>query len=350
MNNNNITVLYGAVAHDAPADEQDVLVEVDTVCAALERLGYQTHRLPITLNLEAARDQLYQNRTSLIFNLVESVAGQGCYIHLAPTLLAALDLRYTGSSLPAMLLSSNKLLAKHQLKQAGLPTPAWYSSDIQSWEHYHAGPWLIKSVWEHASIGLHDDALVCSGHDLIARLKQRQSRFGGDWFAETYVDGREFNLALLAGAGGFEVLAPAEMLFREFPAGKPKIVGYAAKWDAASYEYQHTVRSFEAADSDRALLKKLKKLALHCAELFQLRAYARIDFRVDQAGRPWVIDINANPCLAPDGGFMAAASASGLDTDAVIARIIGDATDMPVPNGFPASQSRMSQRSVQARA
>jgi D-alanine-D-alanine ligase len=72
------------------------------------------------------------------------------------------------------------------------------------------------------------------------------------------------------------------------------------------------------------LLATLADLGRACWDLFELRGYARVDFRVDQSGRPWVLEINANPCIAPDAGFMAAAAQAGLTIDEVVARIIAD--------------------------
>jgi D-alanine-D-alanine ligase len=121
-----------------------------------------------------------------------------------------------------------------------------------------------------------------------------------------------------------EPLPPAETLFRDYPPGKPRIVDYAAKWDAASFEYNNTLRRFEFPATDAALLARLRAVALACARLFDLHGYARVDVRVDAAGTPWVLEVNANPCLSPDAGFAAAAAAAGLDGTAVLQRILGD--------------------------
>jgi len=139
-------------------------------------------------------------------------------------------------------------------------------------------------------------------------------------FAEGYVEGREFNLSLLAG----EVLPPAEIRFEGFPAGQPKMVDYRAKWDEESAEYRHTVRSFAFSPADAPLLEELAAIARRCWQAFGLRGYARVDFRVDPRGHPWVLEVNTNPCISPDGGFVAAASRAGLDLPALVGRILAD--------------------------
>jgi D-alanine-D-alanine ligase len=66
----------------------------------------------------------------------------------------------------------------------------------------------------------------------------------------------------------------------------------------------------------------LQDLARACWGLFGLRGYARVDFRVDPAGRPWILEINANPCLSPDAGYAAALAEAGISYDEAVQRII----------------------------
>ena len=155
-------------------------------------------------------------------------------------------------------------------------------------------------------------------------MGERKEALGGACFAERYIDGREFNLSILASGEGPEVLPPAEILFDDYPTGKWKIVDYKAKWDRASFEYRHTYRSFEFPESDQPLLSKLGTWAKNCWELFNMRGYARVDYRVGSDNQPWLLEVNANPCLAPDAGFAAAASHRGLTFNQVVERIIRD--------------------------
>ena len=134
----------------------------------------------------------------------------------------------------------------------------------------------------------------------------RKEKLGGACYAEAYIDGREFNVALISGKTGVKVLPIAEMLFQNYSPDKLKIVDYKAKWDADSFEYNNTIRKFNFQKSDAALISSLREIALRCWNIFSLRGYARVDFRVDKNGRPWVLEINSNPCLSPDAGFAAA--------------------------------------------
>jgi D-alanine-D-alanine ligase len=272
----------------------------------------------------------------VVFNLVESLGGSDALAHLVPAVLDVIGIPYTGAPTDALFLTNHKLLAKQRLRGAGLPTPDWVCHD--SGRHEPDSPhrpaegfrpdcgYVVKAVCEHASFGLEEDALVQAEDKaaLQTRLAARVARLGRPCFAERYVEGREFNLSLLAAREGPEALPPAEIDFSAFPSDKPRLVGCRAKWDEASFEFQHTPRRFDFPASDQPLLDRLRGLARECWDLFGLRGYARVDFRVDAAGKPWVLEINANPCLSPDAGFAAALDRAGIRFEEGIARILAD--------------------------
>ena len=328
-----IALLHDSVSTADAPDAQDVLVQADAVTAALEQLGHRCSRYGCGLNLEAALQELHSRQAELVFNLVESLAGQGRLIHLLPACLEAEDLPFTGSCALALLLSSNKLLAKERLQQAGIATPAWITPQSNAAVFCQNGkgkePWIIKSVWEHASIGMDGGSVQypASLAALQAGLRERAKTPGGPFFAEAFIDGREFNLSLLADTGaegGAEVLPAAEIVFDDFPAHMPRIVDYAAKWQEDSFAYSHTRRVFPgcSGEQDAALISRLQAIARQCWQALNLRGYARVDFRVDEAGKPWVLEVNTNPCLAPDAGFAVALEQAGIAFPQAIKRIV----------------------------
>ncbi len=319
-----VVVLHDAVDPEAAPDQADGLVQAQAVLAALAGLGHHGLALEFSLNLDEASARLAKLAPEAVFNLSEAPGGQGRFITLAPALLESLGLAYTGNRLEATFLTSNKVAAKRALQAAGLPTPTWLgpaqAADPRGWP----GAWIVKSRWEHASLGLEDDALVDGGPPgaLALALAHRAPLLGLDCFAEAFVVGREFNLSLIAGQRGPEVLPPAEIDFSAFPPGKPRLVGYRAKWEPDSFEYRHTPRRFDFPEEDQGLLESLQRLALDCWRLFGLEGYARVDFRVDDRGQPWVLEVNTNPCLSPDAGFAAAAARAGLDMPALVDRLL----------------------------
>jgi D-alanine-D-alanine ligase len=104
-----------------------------------------------------------------------------------------------------------------------------------------------------------------------------------------------------------------------------RIVGYRAKWKKDSYEYNHTPRRFDFPPQDAALVGQLVQMAKKCWQVFGLGGYGRVDFRVDTEGRPWILEINTNPCLSPDAGFAVAVQQSGLTFAEAVDRILCDA-------------------------
>ncbi len=330
-----ILVLHNAVGPGAPPDEQDVLVQAEAVIRGLAARGHEAESFGCTLDLDRLRRRLDARRPERVFNLVEGLDGRSRLLPVVPAALEAWGLPFAGSSSAALWITTHKVMAKERLAAAGLSTPDWigpFPPEI-SWPDAGRGVpfaarhrWIVKSLWEHASFGLDDDVLTRAEdrEALMEVLRRRAGSLGGACFAEVYIEGREFNLALLAGPGGPEVLPPAEIVFEGYGPERPRIVGYRAKWDEQSYEYRHTPRCFDFPAADASLLRNLRQTARACWRLFDLRGWARVDFRVDEASRPWVLEVNANPCLSPDAGFAAALERAGIDYGEALERILAD--------------------------
>jgi D-alanine-D-alanine ligase len=300
-----------------------VFVQLALVERELEASGHRCHRLALDLDLERARRWLSDVRPELVFNLVESLGGSSRLAHLGPALVESLGIPCAGASSTAFLETTDKLHAKRRLAEAGLPTPAWFEAGDENRivGRDAKAPFIVKPIHEDASVDLDDGAVVQGA----AAARARVAAAARPSFAEAYVEGRELNLSLLAKDSGVELLPPAEISFEAWPEGKPRIVGYAAKWDEHSFESVHTPRRFDFPPSDAPLLARLADLSHRCWRLFGLGGWARVDFRVDAQGEPWILEINANPCLSPDAGFPAAAARAGLSTRDVLTRIVAAA-------------------------
>ena len=307
----------------AGAHDLDDLQQMEFVSSVLEELGLEVARLLVDLDLVRAKREIETHAPDFVFNLVEGLNGKGGLIHLLPSLLETMGVPYTGCPGYSLMFCSHKPLAKSIMRIAGLPTPDWITSTSDSrgcltWERA-----IIKSVHEHGSLFL-DEGAVCdarSEREILDAIRLRSHSVGEECFAEAYIQGREFNVSLLGGPEGVEVLPISEIVFRGYNPERPQIVCYRAKWDPSSFEYHNTPRAFNFPDR-KAIYRILEPLARKCWEVFGLRGYARVDFRLDGNGCPWILEVNPNPCLSPDAGFMASARERGLSPEEVIGRII----------------------------
>ncbi len=322
-----IVILHSDVAPDASEDELDCLRQADTIAEALRTLGHKPVLLPFVLDLGKNIESLQHANPYIVFNLVETLGGKGNLIHVAPALLDFLQMPYTGCRTDAMYLTSNKPLAKKILHDAGIATPPWITAEAFSVGLAPSDTYLIKASWEDASVGLDETSIVkmSDSAGIIQAMQNQQKKLGSACFAEAYIDGREFNIALLASANKVQLLPAAEMLFLDYAPDKLKLLDYRAKWVEDSFEYDHTRRTLDIASKDAALIDNLRHIALRCWDLFGLRGYARVDFRVDEDGNPWVLEINANPCLSLEAGFAVALERAGIKYSKAIEHIVNDA-------------------------
>lgn len=322
-----IVVLHSDISPKATPDELDCLVQAETIAAALRSLNFHPVLLPFSLDIHHTMTRLRALKPQAVFNLVETVGSSGRLIHIAPAVLDLLKIPYTGCPTEAVFQTSNKPLAKKILRYAGIATPDWIEINGTQSRRQKAKRYLIKSCWEHASIGLNEKSLIdyTSPKVVLKKMRLCETQLGGSCFAEAYIEGREFNVALISRPSGVQILPIAEMLFHNYGPNKLKIVDYKAKWDADSFEYNNTVRKFDFSAKDRLLIRWLKKISLRCWNIFSLKGYARVDFRVDKKNRPWVLEINTNPCLSPDAGFAAALHQAKIKYTDAVGWIIHDA-------------------------
>jgi D-alanine-D-alanine ligase len=316
-----IIILLNRLSEQPTVDEMDVIDQVEAVEKSLDDLGYVHERELVDSNLQSLINKLNSEPDGIAFNLVESLNNSGGLVYFIPALLESLNYPMTGNPSDAMFLTTQKPLAKRIMQEAGIPTPEWRDAkdctNLKPDRQY-----IVKPSREDASVGI-DEENVFMGSDIQVLDKFRQ-RWGEHFFVEEFIAGREFNISVMGGPDGPEVLAPAEMQFKNFPAGKPTIMGYAAKWNENTFEYHHTERTFDLPESDNQLILQIKDICHQCWSVFHLRGFARVDFRIDQDNHPYVLEINANPCISPDSGFYNAALRSGYSFAQVVNRILND--------------------------
>ncbi|MFZ5766638.1 MAG: D-alanine--D-alanine ligase family protein [Thermodesulfobacteriota bacterium] len=319
-----------AIVHNRPLPEgaqnwqssRDVLQQVEAVRHALGELAIDAVALPFDRDAGAFIATLGREKVTALFNLCESVDEDPRLIGHPAALFELLGLPFTGSGSLALMLSTDKLLAKRQLVAAGLPTPEFLSYDggeVAGLVDFPL-PAIIKPRWEDASIGIDQESIVTKKKELTEKLPLFYRQYG-PLLLERFIDGREFNISLF-GYPTPHILPVAEIDFSDFPGELRRIVGYRAKWDESAFEYHHTPRIFPEKLSP-LLERNLRKVAAAAYRLFLLRDYGRIDLRLDDLGRIYVLEANANPCLSPDAGFVAAAGQCRMGFTDIIGDFVG---------------------------
>jgi len=321
MKNDKVVILYNELTENPQPDELDVLDQVHLVKESLQELGYKTSEVTFSFNIEKTIKQIKEIDPYFIFNLVESINNKGELCYLGPAIFNYLQIPYSGVPLEGMFITTTKVLTKKMLRNNNIRTADWI--ELHELEKIDASiRYILKPIWEDGSLGL-DFENVFYGND-DAYIKNLKNVDRNKFFIEKYIEGREFNISVIGGKDGPKLLPHAEMQFIDFPEGKPKIMGYSAKWVEGTIDFHQTIRTFEFKEKDKPLLDKLTQICLKCWDVFNLKGYARVDFRVDKENNPYVLEINANPCLSPEGGFYAASLQNGYNFTKVVEMIIED--------------------------
>jgi D-alanine-D-alanine ligase len=163
------------------------------------------------------------------------------------------------------------------------------------------------------------NSVVRSGRALRRRLREMHERWE-DVMVQRFVEGREVNVGIVAG----DVLPLAEIRFDDMPRGKWHIVSYRSKWDSGCDEDRGTTPHCPA-DLDGPLAKTIRRVALDAWRAVGGSGYGRVDLRVDAQGQPWILEVNANPDIAPDAGLARMAGIAGMDYAALIRRVCDEA-------------------------
>ena len=130
------------------------------------------------------------------------------------------------------------------------------------------------------------------------------------------------------------MLPLSEISYEGLPEHLPKIVTYEAKWSPHSTYYQHTTPVCPAV-VDKELQALIEKTALAAFNALDCRDYARVDFRLSQRNIPHVVDVNPNPDLSPEAGFIRSASHAGLSYEQVLFALVDFALQRSSASGRP---------------
>src|SRR5215211_6864546 len=314
------------ILHTADALEPPVDPVIEQLSGALRGLDHEVKAIVVDSKIDALVEALRQEAPDLLFNLAESFAGKSALESNVAGLLNLLDYHYTGSSPAGLMLAGDKSLTKKVLRFHGVQTPEFatlYRGAVD-WSDNLTFPVIVKPPQEDASLGITSASVVHEIKDLFAKIGELQLEYQAPVLVEQFIDGREFYVGVL-GSANVEALPVLEMDFTGFPADRPRIASWAAKWgedgEGSGAEFAGT-KSIFRTNLDPELVTRMQAIAREAFNALRLRDYARIDLRVTDAGEIYVIEVNPNCYLERESEFARAAKQNGLEYDALISRIV----------------------------
>jgi len=309
--------------YDAAGEEKAVLSVFHAVSAvhqALLGLGHDVICIPLAPPSAQIRKKLGSLNADLVFNLFEGFCGRPETEALVPETLSELGIPYTGCPGKMLRLALDKARVKVLLKAAGIPTPDFQLLNQYTLHMFRLSyPCIVKPRGEDASHGLTEASVVSNLAALKKQVKLITKSYGGSALVEEFIDGREFNATVL-GNSPSTVLPVSEIAY-SLPPEMPRILTFAAKWDADSQYFQDT-RAICPAEIEAQLRERIKRTALEAFRLLGGQGYARVDMRMNQEGQPSVIEVNPNPDISPDSGAVRQAGAAGMPYPMFIEKII----------------------------
>lgn len=303
-----------------------VMNEVEAAEAALRRRGMTVRRAGVR-RLSDIPPALAAGEERLVFNLVERLDDYFTAFNFVPAVCEALGRSCTGGSTDALSLTLDKWIAKARLLACGVDVAeaAIWAPGLATPPNLPPFPLIVKPSSAGGSEGIDSATSIVRDAAALARAAARvHEQFDQPALAERFIEGREFNLSVIERDGKPEVMPVAEIDFSLFPAGRAHIVDYAVKWIAGTIPGHVSPRKVPA-DVDAGSAARLRSEALKAWHACGCRDYARIDFRMDTAGRTYVLEVNVNPDIQPLAGLPAAIQAGGIPYDDFIMALVENA-------------------------
>jgi D-alanine-D-alanine ligase len=327
-----VIVLYDRVLddteeHGAPSEKAPVTRTLDKkevedeVVDALVKLGHDASRYELD-GTQKSLIGLAKADCDLIFNLVESFAGDDTADFKIAAYLELLGRKYTGAGTHGLMLAQDKAVAKKIFAFHGILTPVFAKSfrgrlDFSHDLHF---PVIVKPAREDGSIGIEFSAVVSSIRELMERMDWLHANFDSPVLIEEYIDGREMYVGVL-GNDKPEALPVIELDLSKLPEGIPRIAAAEVKWGKGTAAYRDT-KSAIAVDLPEEITLSLQQTAVAAYQALELRDYGRVDMRLQADGRVQVIEVNPNPWLSSRAEFAMAARKSGRTYNQLIEEIV----------------------------
>lgn len=315
----------------SPEQRTFVQVEFD-VLATLRELGHEIRVVGVPDELAPVRHAIDEFDPHVAFNLVMHMHGVGVYDANLVSWLELRKLAYTGTNPRGLLVAHDKALSKKILSYHRIRVPRFavfpHRRTVRRPKRL-AFPLIVKALDEHASMGISQASIVNDDAALAERVEFIQRNVSPSAIAEQYIPGRELNIGVL-GNHRLQVGPVWELFFPNLPKGSEPIATSAAKWNKA-YQKRIGLRSGIAEDLSPEQQTELARLAKRVYRVLGLSGYARIDLRMDEAGRAYVLEANPNPDLSFGEDFAEAFEQVGYRYSELVQKIVtlGQSYDAP---------------------
>jgi D-alanine-D-alanine ligase len=295
------------------------------VISTLRKMGHQVWPTGVRSELAVIRQALEEYKPHVAFNLLEEFDGYPLFDQHMVSYLELKKQKYTGCNPRGLTLTRDKALTKkilayhriHVPRFAVFPVkPARRSVKLPGRLRF---PLLVKSVSDEGSVGIAQASIVRDDEKLKERVDfiHRQNQTAA--IAEEYIEGREIYVGVI-GNQKLQCYTPWELLMTKLPEGSPNIATGKVKWDI---EYQKKIGLVsQPAQLDPQAKKDFERLSKRIYRILGLSGYARIDYRLKEDGRIYLLEVNPNPQIAYQEDFADSAQDCGVKYEALLQKII----------------------------
>jgi D-alanine-D-alanine ligase len=293
------------------------------VLAALQNLGHQVEVIGLGDRLTDLRLSIRDFRPHIVFNLLDEFSGIESYDYYVVAYLELKRQRYTGCNPRGMMISRDKVLTKQVLASHRIATPRFalfpFGRRFREPKRLQF-PLFVKSATEDASLGISQASVVDDMVSLRDRIGFIHEHVQTDALVEEYIDGRELYVGVL-GNQRLTTFPIWEIDFGHLSREQARIATRAVKWNS-SYQKRHGISTRAARDLSEEQRASIEHLAKRIFRALHMSGYARMDLRLREDGKVFLLEANANPDLTYGEDFAESAAATGLAYEPLIRRIV----------------------------
>ncbi len=306
-------------------DEKEIFKwksEYDVV-HGLEKLGHDLQVVGLRDDLGVMRRAILDFKPHVAFNLLEEFHGVAVYDQHVVSYLELMRQPYTGCNPRGLLLAHDKALCKQILSYHRIRTPKFAVFPMRKAVKRPRRlefPLMVKSVNEDASLGISQASIVTSDEKLAERVRFMHDQFGDDAIAEQYIEGRELYVGVL-GNRRLQTFPVWEMLFTKMPEDIAHIATEKVKFDP-EYQKRHGITTAAAKNLPPGIEEKIVALCKRVYRALSMSGYGRMDLRLTDDGRVYVLEANPNPNLEYGEDLAESAYSVGVPYDKLLQRIV----------------------------